>query len=254
VRTGTDIGRRATGRAAALAGALAVLLAAAPLAAAQTRPAHGLVETRTGLPRTLPLVVAGPDGRDALVEMRDARTGEVALTAYARAGRPLRVLMPPGRYTLRAALGRDWQGPERLFGDETGRYVHPVPLDFRAGYARKRGQFVDLAAGSARGIATCGVAVMAGRDRPTPPVPGADMAPGVSTSVAPDSPAGPVPPPGPRDPMLDGWPDLGASYADIVPDVPIGQKLGEGRLPSLDPPAFDVPRRTVLRERACDPD
>ena len=250
---GIEIGTVLTGPAiAALTGALTALLLSGP-ALAQSRPAHGLIESATNLPRTLPLVVELPDDRDVYVQMHDADTGQVALTAYARGGRPLQIMMPPGRYTLSAALGEDWQGPEQLFGSGTRRYVHPASLGFRAGYAKKRGHLVDLGAKSARAIATCRVGVLSQRDRPLEPMTDTTVTKAVTTSVAPDIRAGALMPPGPRDPVLDGWADLGANFANIVPDVPIGQKLGEGRLPSAGQLDFDVPRRTVSRERACDP-
>lgn len=130
---------------------LAVLLLslALPLAAAAGERPEGLAFNRSGLPATLPLLIASDPGRDLYIELRDA-AGAVVLAAHARGGAPARVLVPPGEWRLRLSLGTGWEGEARLFGAETERIDLPAPLRFAAGTARLSGHLVDLRGGALR--------------------------------------------------------------------------------------------------------
>lgn len=121
---------------------LALLLAALP-AQAEDRP-QGLLWNHSGLPATLPLQVKTAPGADYLLQLRDPETGTVLVVAYIRGGVPFRLLVPPGRYRLDFAFGRDWQGEAALFGPETGHITLEPPLDFAASADRRRGHLIDL--------------------------------------------------------------------------------------------------------------
>ncbi len=222
-------------------------------------PGHGLIENRTGLPLVFPLQIKTTIGRDAYLVLRDAGTGEIAVTAYVEGGRFFRLLMPPGTYRLTAALGRDWEDKETLFGDETRFFDYPEPLTFEVqGLARKSGYLIDLrgldemTAVEARPIALCQYL------GPVPPedAPRRDAAaPGGARSVAPEIPFGYPLPPGPRDPGLDGRPELGLEFGNRVADVPLWLRLGEGDADAaagLPGPGADRPaERPELRQRLC---
>ncbi len=225
-------------------------------------PGQGLIENRTGLPLTLPLQVKMPQDRDAYIVLSDAETDETAVTAYAGAGRFFRLLVPPGTYVFRAALGTGWQGPEDLFGEATRIYRHPDPLTFRVrGLARKEGHLIDLSGiDDADGVEASALALcqsfgpMARAPARQGTVRPGD-APGTPRSVAPEIPFGYPLPPGPRDPGLDGRPDLGMAFGNRVDDVPLWLRLGEGEddAPATarpSPPA-PAPARPDLRQRLC---
>ena len=227
---------------------LCLLLFAAPLHAA---PDHGLIENRTGLPLTLPLQVKTDPGRDIYLVMRDAATTEIAVTAYIEGGRFFQLLMPPGTYTLHAAIGREWKGEDELFGAETEFYTLPEALGFRAGMTRKRGHLVDLTArdvlaeSPVRDIALCQYYGAApAPDRPDAPH-------DTETSIAPKVPRDLPLPPGPRDPLLDGAPELGQQFGNTVPDIPLWQRLDAPDSRVVAGPDRDA--RRVLRQRLCDP-
>lgn len=214
-------------------------------------PGHGLIENRTGLPLTLPLQVKTDAGRDVYLVMRDAKTTEIAVTAYIEGGRFFRLLMPPGTYTLHAAVGREWKGEDELFGTETEFHTLPQALGFRAGMTRKRGHLIDLRAlgemaeAPTRGIALC-------QDLGPAPAPARPVAPRHRTgSIAPEVPGGYPHPPGPRDPLLDGAPELGQEIGNTVPDIPLWLRLGAPESRIVAGPDRD--RRRVLRQRLCDP-
>ncbi len=201
-------------------------------------PDHGLIENRTGLPLVFPLQVRTTSGRDVYLVLRDAESGRIAVTAYVEGGRFFRLLMPPGTYRLTAALGRDWEGKDDLFGDETRIFELPEPLTFEVrGISRKQGHIVDLrgldemAGVTTRPLALC-------RRLPTglapPPAVEEEEEP-APRSVAPEIAFSYPLPPGPRDPALDGRPELGLDFGNRVEDVPLWRRLGEGR--SAPPPA-----------------
>ena len=225
---------------------LCLLFFAAPLHAA---PGHGLIENRTGLPLTLPLQVRTEPGRDVYLVMRDAATTEIAVTAYIEGGRFFQLLMPPGTYTLHAAIGRAWQGEDQLFGEGTEFYTLPEALSFRAGMTSKRGHLGDLTApdvlAGTRDIALCqyyGAALAP--DRPVAP-------PREDRSIAPGVPRDLPLPPGPRDPLLDGAPELGQHFGNTVPDIPLWRRLDAPDSRIVAGPDRDA--RRVLRQRFCDP-
>lgn len=237
--------------------ALCLVPALAPGATAVGAPSHGLIENRTGLPLTLPLQIRTAPGRDAYLVLRNAGSGAVAVTAYVEGGRFFRLLMPPGSYTLHAALGREWQGPEALFGPATQIYDHPDALRFAVeGLGRKTGHLIDLrgldrAAGiAAETLALCQV-VLSPPHRPAPGR-GDGEDPAGARSVAPEVTFDYPLPPGPRDHARDGRPDLGREFGNHVAGIPLAQRLGEGRAPLHLPQPAPVPDRIRVVERPCD--
>ena len=117
----------------------------AEVTAAAAAPPHGLMWSESELPRTFPLQVRTPPGRDAYLVLRDAATDAAVLGAYIEGGRFFRILVPPGTFVLDIAFGTDWQGREALFGPSTEVYAHPDPLDFGiTGVGRKSGHLIDL--------------------------------------------------------------------------------------------------------------
>jgi len=121
--------------------ALLVLLAAP----AWAEPPPGLLRVSPGLPRSLPLVIRSPEGQAALVQVMDAASGAEVLAAFVPGGAPLRILVPPGRFTLLISTGRDWdQGG--FARDLQRRTVGPLTFAI-TGFDRKGGHIVTLGAG-----------------------------------------------------------------------------------------------------------
>ncbi|RWR10182.1 hypothetical protein [Paenirhodobacter populi] len=115
-------------------------------AAADPRP-EGLMWNRSGKPLTLPLQILSDPGEDLYVTL-DAGQGPV-LAAYIRGGAPFRLLVPPGRFAVAIAAGRDWQGEAGLFGPATRHVALPGALDFGVvGVGRRSGHLVDLRGGT----------------------------------------------------------------------------------------------------------
>jgi hypothetical protein len=142
-------------RTACLAVSLAVVLFGAMGAPARAteeaaaRPPAGLMWNRTGLPAVFPLQVKTPAGRDYMLTLIDADTGDAALAAYIRGGAFFKVLVPPGIYRLRFLTGDVWQGKEDRFGsgDTTRTFELSTPLTFETrGLGVKAGHVVDLTA------------------------------------------------------------------------------------------------------------
>lgn len=105
---------------------------------ARAEPAHGMIRAETALPRTFPLVLRLPPGQSGHLTVTDPATGAVILTAYARAGTPLRVLVPPGDWSVRVASGATWQDETSLFGPDTRTETFgPLRFDIRGLNARK---------------------------------------------------------------------------------------------------------------------
>ncbi|MDZ4393115.1 hypothetical protein [Cypionkella sp.] len=118
----------------------------APDARAQEEevPPAGLLWNKTGLPAVFPLQVKTLPGRDHVVTLLDAETGEEALAAYIRGGAFFRVLVPPGGYRLRFVSGKDWRGAEALFGSEVEVFELRRTLRFETrGLGTKAGHIVD---------------------------------------------------------------------------------------------------------------
>jgi len=117
-----------------------------PLAAEpQNAPRTGLLWLRSDLPAVFPLQVKTVPGRDYHLTLIHAETGDETLAAYINGGDFFRVLVPPGRYTLRFAYGAGWQGEDALFGASTQIYEMKQPLRFATrGIGTKTGHLVDL--------------------------------------------------------------------------------------------------------------
>lgn len=136
---------RAGSRAAAAALLLLAALAGAPAPAQELRPEAGLMWQRSGLPAVFPLQLKTPEGADYFLTLTREAGGEAVLAAYVRGGDFFRVLVPPGRYRLRLASGRDWQGEAQLFGAGTQDFVLPGVLEFAVqGGGIKAGHTVSL--------------------------------------------------------------------------------------------------------------
>ena len=107
----------------------------------------GLLWNRSGLPAVFPLQVKTPAGQDYFLTLVDEGTRREALAAYIIGGAFFKVLVPPGKYTLRFSFGDAWQGEEHLFGSglDTGEFELKEPLTFRIhGVGTKAGHLVDL--------------------------------------------------------------------------------------------------------------
>lgn len=130
------------------AGVLAGLFLCLPAALAeqadrQAAPRAGLMWNRTGLPAVFPLQVKSPAGADYYLVL--SGSGGDALAAYFRGGAFFKVLVPPGRFKLRFASGRDWKDEERLFGPDTVVFELPQVLEFAVrGAGLKAGHLVTL--------------------------------------------------------------------------------------------------------------
>lgn len=122
---------------------LLLVLATALPARADDRPRAGLMWNRSGLPATLPLVVATPPGRDHAVFLGDAE-GRDVMAGYIRGGEFFRLLVPPGSWQVRFAHGDGWKNDDALFGDETEWTRIEEPLAFGAGIARRHGHIIRL--------------------------------------------------------------------------------------------------------------
>lgn len=115
------------------------------LAAADDRPRAGLLWNASGLPATFPLQVGTPPGRDHVVHVIDPDSGNPVMAGYIRGGEFFRMLVPPGRWRLRFAHGRGWQGEAGLFGPGTEWTDMEQVLDFRTiGRDRRRAYIVTL--------------------------------------------------------------------------------------------------------------
>lgn len=121
------------------------LMTAQSRAQEDARPPAGLLWNKTGLPAVFPLQIKTVPGRDHVVTLLDAGTGEAALAAYIRGGVFFRVLVPPGAYRLRFVSGTNWQGAAALFGSEVERFELRRILRFETrGLGTKAGHIVDL--------------------------------------------------------------------------------------------------------------
>lgn len=97
----------------------AVTLALCATSVVQAEPEQGLIRSQTALPRTFPLILRLPQGKSGHLTVTDPVSRAEVLTAYARAGMVLRVLVPPGEWSIRVATGGVWQDEGQLFGPET---------------------------------------------------------------------------------------------------------------------------------------
>ena len=116
---------------------------AAAREAERVRP--GLMWNKTGLPAVFPLQVKTALGLDYYLTLTDEKTGAPALAAYIEGGTFFKVLVPPGKFTVRFAAGEDWQGEDALFGAETEQFEMSQPLSFAVtGFNTKSGHVLDL--------------------------------------------------------------------------------------------------------------
>ncbi len=122
--------------------------AAAEIQRDSTIPAtSGLIWNRSGLPAVFPLQVKTSAGQDYFLTLLDEGTKKEALAAYIVGGTFFKVLVPPGKYTLRFSFGDVWQGEEHLFGlgSNTGDFELEDPLTFKIyGAGTKAGHLVDI--------------------------------------------------------------------------------------------------------------
>jgi hypothetical protein len=110
-----------------------------------TPPVTGLLWLRSPLPSVFPLQVKTATDRDYHLTLIDSETGQETLSAYIRGGEFFRVLVPPGSYMLRFAVGVEWHDEDALFGSETQIFELSAPLRFGTrGVAIKDGHLVDL--------------------------------------------------------------------------------------------------------------
>ncbi|MFW8593473.1 hypothetical protein [Cribrihabitans neustonicus] len=87
----------------------------------------------------------GPEGAGYYLTLHDPETNAPVLAAIAEGGTFFRVLVPPGRYSLHVAAGRDWQGEGALFGPGTRRVALAEVLRFGVlGAGIKAGHLVTL--------------------------------------------------------------------------------------------------------------
>lgn len=124
--------------------ALLMLIALTLPALAQDRPRTGLMWNRSGLPATLLLVVQTMPGRDYVVFLFPTHGSDAVMAGYIHGGSFFRLLVPPGTWSIRFAHGRDWQGEDALFGNQTEWIEVGKPMTFGAGITRKRGHLIRL--------------------------------------------------------------------------------------------------------------
>lgn len=108
------------------------------------RPPAGLLFHRSGLPATLPLVVKTFPGKDYVIFLIAPDDGQAVMAGYIRGGEHFRLVVPPGRWRIRFAYGRDWQGEDALFGEETEWASYDEVLEFGAGTRNYRGHIITL--------------------------------------------------------------------------------------------------------------
>jgi hypothetical protein len=115
--------------------------------ALQVPQSTGLIWNRTGLPAVFPLQVKTPVGQDYFLKLIDNETGKDALAAYIVGGAFFKVLVPPGTYVLRFAVGQVWQGEDRLFGPDESTRTFDLPDALTFGvrdYGTKSGHIVNI--------------------------------------------------------------------------------------------------------------
>ena len=86
----------------------------------QRLPPNGFVkrfqeQTPTGL---FPITVEGL-GLHHLVTLRDSQNGELRAMVFVKAGQSVWMELPTGSYKMHYARGKEWEGPDKLFGPET---------------------------------------------------------------------------------------------------------------------------------------
>lgn len=81
---------------------------------------------------------------DYFVKLMDALTGREAGAAYVRSGTTLEVRVPAGAYLLTYAAGRNWYGPECLFGTSGSYGRYPGPLAVASDSKKVNALTVDL--------------------------------------------------------------------------------------------------------------
>lgn len=94
-------------------------------------PATGVLEGPAGQTLAPFRIVAQDANRHYYVKVVRAGTDSVVVTAFVRGGETLNAHAPLGFYTLRYASGREWYGPEYLFGSDTAYFETVIPFTFR---------------------------------------------------------------------------------------------------------------------------
>lgn len=143
-----SIGRAATKQLFVMLACIVPAFAAAEIQSDPPTPAaSGLIWNRSGLPAVFPLQIKTPAGQDYFLTLVDEGTRKEILAAYIVGGTFFKVLVPPGKYTLRFSFGGVWQGEEHLFGSgpNTGEFELEEPLTFKIyGVGTKAGHLVDI--------------------------------------------------------------------------------------------------------------
>ena len=93
-----------------------------------------------------PLTISAPgdDKRDFVVQLNDAGSDRIVAIIPVRSGEAAQLQVPLGRYKIKIASGKNWQGPEKLFG-MGGEVRNAVePLDFYRNANQTSGHRIDL--------------------------------------------------------------------------------------------------------------
>lgn len=194
-------------------------------AAAEDRPRAGIMWNRSGLPATFPLQVRTLPGKDYVVFLVEPASGSEVMAGYIRGGQFFRLLVPPGRWLVRFAGGREWQGEAELFGAGTDWTETDEPLEFRIlGTSRRSGYLITLIEqnGSMKIVDAmaqdwCQIALWSREWRDFPPEPDArdDDIPDVFGRVFPDASALAIPEPRAHAmPQIERSPPAVLSYRD----------------------------------------
>lgn len=111
-----------------------------------SKPPHGLMWNRTGLPSVFPLQVKTAQDSDYVMVLSDPDTETDVLAAFIEGGEFFRVLVPPGSYNVRFSSGGDWRGDDAMFWEGETRLIEmPDTLTFEVrGLRTKGGHLIDL--------------------------------------------------------------------------------------------------------------
>lgn len=80
---------------------------------------------------TAELVMQAPvdPGIRNVVKIEDWTSRQAIVLVYVEPGRQIRMNLPPSRYRVKVARGRQWQGDDELFGRDTRMYATMSPVD-----------------------------------------------------------------------------------------------------------------------------
>lgn len=96
----------------------------------QAMPANGYTKYYTNAELVAPLYIAAPPQKNVLVKIIDPHFLQPVLTVFVRANETIEIKMPLGEYALKYAMGENWYGDDRLFGDSTTYKRADKILDF----------------------------------------------------------------------------------------------------------------------------